>query len=68
MKPATQKFAIVKTRFLKGDVTFDGTVREFDTRAEAEAHLSELLKTVDHGFRWSDWDEYDVRAVETAED
>jgi len=37
----------------------------FDGENEAQAFLDDYLKNVDHGYRWSDWDEYGIRELES---
>ena len=56
------RYAIVRTRFSKGDVLSEEILRTCPDAEAAQAYLDAYRETVACGFRWPDWDE--VRIVE----
>jgi predicted RNA-binding protein len=54
------RFAVVKARCSKGETLHEEIVGVFETGSDAYSYLEDYLKSADHGFRRSDWDEYGV--------
>lgn len=55
-------FKLIKQEISKGDLISSTVVAEFETRYEAEKYYRRNIagKDPDEGFRWSDWNEYQI--------
>lgn len=62
------QFGVVRLRLSKGDLLDTKLLALFDTLAEAESELRDCLAKFEHGFRWSDWDEYEIHVYRDGND
>lgn len=56
-----RRFAVVRYKISKGDIYDESTIGFFERFEEAEAQMLSCMAGRDHGVRWPDWEEYEVR-------